>query len=443
MWIAFERMVYAAPRERDLIVADRLAAPEFDMLYNGTFGMENLWKRLLLQQTPHLQVVWRAPDGKIRLIAESHVAIPSRSYFCHSLSVALGRQRVLFERAKRRIQRATSPCDFPLVEISEHLAETSTADVIRFALGHLSEKFANQFHKRLQRKGHWGIAVNNEGLPRDLSFLRKASAPDNANWCLQIPSPTERFYADPFPWRDADGRYHLFFEDLPYDTNKGVISHVALDPATNTWKAPPHVVLERPYHLSYPFIFAYEGNVFMVPETSNNRTIEIYRAAPFPSAWVLHTVLMENIVAADTTLYYESGIWWLFTTIEQGEGPNWDELYLYHAPTPFGPWHAHPMNPIVSDCRRARMAGNIFRDVSNRLIRPAQNCEREYGSALWFCEITELSPTAYAETPLFSKEPPPAYVGFHTWNRVGEITVVDIKMNIKKRAKAKVIYRAL
>ena len=64
MWIAFERMVYAAPRERDLIVADRLAAPEFDMLYNGTFGMENLWKRLLLQQTPHLQVVWRAPDER-------------------------------------------------------------------------------------------------------------------------------------------------------------------------------------------------------------------------------------------------------------------------------------------------------------------------------------------------------------------------------------------
>ncbi|SAK80521.1 Glycosyl hydrolases family 43 [Caballeronia hypogeia] len=430
LWMAFERKLYSPPQGQDLSAAERAAIPGCEVLCNGAPGIANLWKTLLLHQTPHLQIVWRAPDGKVHLVAESHVAIPNRLFFCDSLALTLNRQRQLFERAKQRLANVRSPNEFPVIEPARAAGGTSNADVLRFAFRHLREKVVNQFRKRFSRRGHWGIALHSEGS-------------GEAQWWLQIPSPNDRFYADPFPWRDADGRYHLFFEDLPYSTGKGVISHVALDPETKTWDAAPQVVLELPYHLSYPFLFEHEGDVFMIPETSGNRTIEVYRAAPFPSKWEPHATLMKDIVAADTTLLHDNGKWWLFTTIEQGGGPNWDELHLYHASSPFGPWEAHPCNPIVSDCRRARMAGNIFRDANGRLIRPAQDCEREYGAALWFCEITKLSECEYEETPVLVKRAAPERSGLHTWNKAGDITVVDIKMNIYKRARAWMGYSRL
>ncbi|WP_144063516.1 glucosamine inositolphosphorylceramide transferase family protein [Caballeronia insecticola] len=434
LWMAFEHLLYRAPRGRDLFAASRATEPEFEVLYNGAPGIANLLKILLCHRTPHVQVVRRGLEGRVHLIAESHIAIPNRLFFCDSLSLSLSRQRLLLDRATQRLRETASLDDFPVVEIARAETNHSSVDVMRFAVRHLREKVINQFRKRLSRRGHWGIALHDEG---------SSDSASDAAWWLQIPSPQDRFYADPFLWRDAKGHYHLFFEDLPYSTGKGVISHVALDPVSRKWDTTPRVVLERPYHLSYPFIFEYEGDVFMIPETSGNRTIEVYRAAPFPSAWAHHATLMNDILAADTTLLHEAGTWWLFTTIEQGSGPNWDELHLYHAPTPFGPWRAHPRNPIVSDCRRARMAGNIFRDASGRLIRPAQDCEREYGAALWFCEINVLNEQDYEETPVLVKNAAPERSGLHTWNKAGDITVVDIKMNISKRASARVGYSRL
>ncbi|WP_244817766.1 hypothetical protein [Caballeronia sp. Lep1P3] len=431
LWMALERAAYRAPRGFESSATDSLDDMQCAVAYNGAWGVANLWRTLLRRQTPHLQVVWRAPDGTARLIAESHVAIPNREFFCASLALALDRQRQLCERARERLREATHPGAFPVIDVADSDTRPSPADVLHFAVRHLVGKTVNKFRRAFTRSDHWGIAWRVE----DSSDAARAG---EATWQMHIPSPDDRFYADPFLWRDASGGYHLFFEDLPYATNKGVISHVALDPvskSSESWKA-PRVVLERPYHLSYPFLFDYAGDVFMIPETSANRTIEVYRAAPFPDAWVHHATLMEDIVAADTTLFHEAGTWWLFTTIEQGGGPNWDELHLFHAQSPFGPWHAHPGNPVVSDCRGARMAGNLFRDENGRLIRPAQDCEREYGAALRFCEITEMSASRYAETPVSVMNAPRGRSGVHTWNRTGEVTVVDIKLRAYRRAKA-------
>jgi hypothetical protein len=49
----------------------------------------------------------------------------------------------------------------------------------------------------------------------------------------------------------------------------------------------PFAVLERSYHLSYPFIFRWGSDIFMIPETSDNRTVEVYRAVEFPGKWEL------------------------------------------------------------------------------------------------------------------------------------------------------------
>jgi hypothetical protein len=438
LWVRFEQRLYGAPIDPD--PDDHAAHAPLDVFYNGKKGISALWKTLLACRTPHVQIVSLSADGtEARLLAESHIAIQNKLLFCISLANCLQRRRMLYERAKRRHDEATCLTSFPLLQVPTEADAVSSIEVARFAARHLLQKIINQPKKWLLRRGHWAIAFNNERLSSNAGLFQDTSAIDDAKWWLKIPCPKDRFYADPFLWTDKTGHSHLFFEDLSYSTQKGVISYVALDPLTKTWHGSPRVVLERDYHLSYPFLFEHEGEIFMIPETSANRTIEAYRAAPFPTTWTPHRILMKDIIAADATLYRDGATWWLFASVQEDSGPNWDELSVFFSDSPFGHWTAHPANPVISDCRRARMAGNVFRDMQNRLIRPAQNCEESYGAALLFCEITELTSTTYAERPLFMKRPPPRCSGLHTWNSVGDLTVVDIKMDLNRWARDRLI----
>jgi hypothetical protein len=75
-------------------------------------------------------------------------------------------------------------------------------------------------------------------------------------------------------------------------------------------------------------------------------------------------------------------------------------LRLFLADSPFGPWREHPLSPIADDASGVvRPAGRIFVD-SGRVIRFAQSAWPDYGSKVFAFEITELSPTRYAEVAL-------------------------------------------
>ena len=157
------------------------------------------------------------------------------------------------------------------------------------------------------------------------------------------------------------------------------------------------MVMGFPFRIDVRRLYA-EGDVFMIPETSQNGAVELYRAAPFPDRWQYVRDLISGIDAADATLLHERGRWWMFANVrEAAHVSSWDELCLFFSDDPVGgAWQAHPMNPIVSDSRRARPAGAFIRR-DGRLIRPAQASVQRYGSGLCFAEVVELSETHYAE----------------------------------------------
>jgi hypothetical protein len=99
---------------------------------------------------------------------------------------------------------------------------------------------------------------------------------------------------------------------------------------------------------------------------------------------------------------------------------------LFFAETLKGPWRAHPMNPVISDVRRARPAGKLFMD-GGRLIRPSQDCSLAYGYALVFSEVVKMTETEYEERVVARIEPT-AFAGGvanHTYNRTERFEVVD------------------
>ena len=188
------------------------------------------------------------------------------------------------------------------------------------------------------------------------------------------------------------------------------------------------MVLEEPYHLSFPFVFEHDGEIYMVPETANDRSVKLYKATSFPTGWIEVKVLLADVVAVDTVVFRHGSLWWMLTTI-QGEGPglNNAELHAFYADDLLGKWTGHELNPIVMDARKGRNGGFI-RDGSGKPCRVAQVPGFTfYGAASAVYEIEELSPTSYRESLIREVRPTffSALDGTHHIHSANGLTVYD------------------
>ena len=251
-----------------------------------------------------------------------------------------------------------------------------------------------------------------------LAFRRRGS---NDRFTIVHPPP-DRFYADPF-LAEHDGRTFVFFEDYAYVDGKGTIACAELG-ASGIGE--PQTVIAGPDHLSYPSLFQWRGDWFMLPETGARGRIEIWRARQFPGDWTLETIAMDGVDACDATVWQHDGRWWMFVTLCVAGGPRADEVSLFYADTPLGPWRPHRANPVVSDAAHARSAGALYRD-GEALVRPSQDARGGYGNAITLSRIDRLTPREYRETPVGSIKPTwhPRIRGTHTIARSSMFEVVD------------------
>jgi hypothetical protein len=160
----------------------------------------------------------------------------------------------------------------------------------------------------------------------------------------------------------------------------------------------------------------------MIPESSENADVQLYRASKFPFEWKLESVLIEGAPLVDTTVTHHDGTWYFFTST----APLPEEAYLFTANRLDGAWQYHPKNPICTDTRRLRGGGAIFQN-GGQLIRPAQDCSIRYGYAIAFNEILRLSPTDYEERSVGRWLPSWArgLAGAHTYNSNSKYEVID------------------
>jgi hypothetical protein len=251
-------------------------------------------------------------------------------------------------------------------------------------------------------------------------------------WRLKsLTPPPDRFWADPHVIR-RDGRYYVFFEELEFQNSRGYISVLTIDDDGTVSEPTP--VLKKPYHLSYPFLFEYGDELYMIPETDEQKTIELYKCDSFPHDWSLERVIRENVAAVDTTILEHDGRWWMFTNLCENPGASYDEeLFVYHTDDPVrGEWLPHLQNPVVTDVRRSRPAGAFIR-ANGKLIRPTQDCSKHYGWALRLQEVETLTPDEYRESEIGFVEPAfePEALGVHSIAHVDRLTVFDV--NVRRR----------
>ncbi|HEV2505040.1 MAG TPA: hypothetical protein VGV39_18330 [Mesorhizobium sp.] len=292
---------------------------------------------------------------------------------------------------------------------------------IRYAVPYFFKGAVNRAVQKIQQRRrpfYWQVAYRLIDGPG----IAEAGKLDGSPFSV-LPDDGERFYADPFVF-EHEGRHFLFVEEFPYATGRGVVSVAELgDDGTF---GVPRIVLEEKHHLSYPQVFARDGEIFMIPESGSAREVVLYRAVQFPDRWVRDTVLMKDSDFNDATLLEANGRFWLLGTERYGFGSASDTLAIYSAPSLRGPWAAHALNPIAVDHSAARPGGAIFRHGA-KLVLPVQDGSRAYGGGLGLMNLDQLDDSDVRFSPPRPICPGPAWAraGIHTLNRAGRVEVVD------------------
>jgi len=230
----------------------------------------------------------------------------------------------------------------------------------------------------------WSIAIYTGTSPFTLKPSQPVLTRDH------VTDISADFVADPFMLR-RDHTWHLFFEVQHSQTQLGEIGLATSDDA-HTWTY-QSIVLREPFHLSYPYVFEWQGNYYMIPETLNAGAVCLYKALDFPYNWSRVARLIEGQLADPSIVRFEDH-WWLFACSTPYQH---DTLRLYFASELAGPWTEHPQSPLIqNDNCRARPAGRIIQ-FDNRLFRFAQDCVPQYGSSVRAFEISNLHEHTYAE----------------------------------------------
>lgn len=229
------------------------------------------------------------------------------------------------------------------------------------------------------------------------------------------------WYADPTLISYQENIY-LFTEAFQ---NSSQIGRIAVSKLNNGVFSKPEIIINKPYHLSYPCVFEYENRVYMLPETSQNRTLELYVAEDDSLLdWRQIKVICENINCVDTTVFVNEQDVYLISYFQE---PNNYSTVVYKL---------NMINYSIAEVFRksdrlniSRPAGKVFMNKeSNEFYRPVQYNENCYGEKMRILKINpNMNDWMGVEDKQISIED--LHINLirrtHTFNSVNDIIVVD------------------
>lgn len=215
----------------------------------------------------------------------------------------------------------------------------------------------------------------------------------------RIAAPFLSYYADPFVWTYR-GRPWIFAEEFRYLHNRGRIVAIPLDGPSPAGSA--QVALDLPYHLSFPFLFEEQGELFMIPESWRNRAVSLFVCEDFPGRWRHVRNLLPDVDAVDSVVFQHERLWWIVTSLQYSNRPGRSLAIFFSEDFRNGAWTPHPVNNEARYSDRdqgfGRNGGSIFRHGSG-LFRVMQSSSGHYGQSIAIMQIVRLTPQAFEEMP--------------------------------------------
>lgn len=222
----------------------------------------------------------------------------------------------------------------------------------------------------------------------------------------------KKWFADPFILKRDGTLIHLLVEEFDSDVSRGRIAHIEVD--TDIWSITScKIILELPTHLSFPAIYRIGPKVYVHPENSASGNSYIYEYDQ-DNDLLINPILLSDLPLNDAVIQEKSGEY--IMTATENPTPNGNVMTILESHDFLGPYKK--ISEVVLKTRIARMAG-YYLETKKGLLRPAQDCNGDYGKSVLFMknyeEMSKLVPNNYR------------YSGIHTFNTGDGLFVIDLK----------------
>ena len=232
----------------------------------------------------------------------------------------------------------------------------------------------------------------------------------------------DRWFADPFFLRVDEHSIILLVEEFRYQDKKGRLTKLTVNRA-NYQLEDVKTILEEPTHLSFPFIYRKDDSVLIIPESSKSGQTDVYVYDEVTDE-VKKISTFCHLPLTDAVLVdMPDGKQYVLSTKEPT--PNKDHLQIYAADTESWKMTEIPLQDVLFDSRIARNAGDVF-EVDGVMYRPAQDCNKGYGHGVVIQQISyHDGQFAFETIRTFFSDNPEFDMGYHTFNRMNGLIVMD------------------
>ena len=205
------------------------------------------------------------------------------------------------------------------------------------------------------------------------------------------------FQADSFLFVKGEELF-LFYELQHWDNPGYIVMTKTSD--LKTWTKPV-IVLQEPFHLSFPYVFEDNGSIYMVPESQESDSIRLYQANDSLTSFTFVRTLLKqereeglHYNLNDSHIYKQEGKYYLFTSYQK-DWMYYQELYVTEDLLN-GTFVRHPQSPICTSNEYGRNGGSLIQ-YGNKLLRVTQDCHQNYGDNISLMEVTQLDEQHYQE----------------------------------------------
>lgn len=216
-----------------------------------------------------------------------------------------------------------------------------------------------------QNSGPWSI-----GFGSSTNFPDSIPIKTNAKYSLEqlkTFNDSTLFLADPFFIKVKD-TFYLFFEHKKKEDNAVIGLLISPDGKNYNYQG---TVLKEKFHLSYPQVFEYKKQFYMLPESQGSNHVLLYKANNFPFDWKVCDTLLKNIKLKDPTIYLSDTLNIILGTDDKLT------MNMYQSDSLFGKWKLK-QKPKVILGSESRCGGRILAD-NKGLLLPIQNSSNGYG----------------------------------------------------------------
>jgi|GEM_PF-1944164 len=262
----------------------------------------------------------------------------------------------------------------------------------------------------------WSIGV----APCNIEDFKENKSP--IIWFKNFSKTT--YNADPFGFH-IDNKKYVIFEEYSQIFKRG---RIAVAEISNNKLINKKIVLDDKKHLSYPFIFIENNDIFVICESYKSKKLNLYKIDKTNLSLQKVREVFPNQEAIDPTIIKFNEKYWLFYSMQEKAD---EVLYLAYANSLSENFIQHPQNPIKSCKASSRSAGTPF-VLNNEIYRPAQNCQKFYGENIVINKVNILNEKEFSEdfcyeisvSKNFNKSQH-NFIGIHTISSFGNETLID------------------